>query len=152
MADLDNNLSIFWKDSNSSNESPNHPINIWVNTSISIPNVHPSSSIGYTEYLVLQAADNTIRGYNISWAAENTSIAPAYDGSAGYDEWVIHFLNGSDVNALSETHLACIALRLPDGRAEEAVYFQIKGDDMILWTRDLVSSNGPWTSLSLPVS
>jgi hypothetical protein len=68
MADLENNLSIFWKDSNSSHESPNHPINTWVNTSISIPNIRPSSSMGYTNYITLQAADNTIRGYNISWA------------------------------------------------------------------------------------
>ena len=152
MADLDNTLSIFWKDSNSSNESPNHPINTWVNTSVSIPNVHPSSSIAYTYYIVFQAADNTIRGYNISFAAENTSIAPAYDGSAGYDEWVIHFPNGSDVNALPETHLATTALALPDGGEEEGVYFQIKGDDMMLWTRGLVSSNDPWTPLSLLVT
>ena len=127
MADLYNNLSIFWKDSNETDESPNHPINTWVNTSITIPNLNPSSSMAYTNYITFQATDNTIQGYNISWAAENTSIAPARDGSAGYDQWVIHYPNGSDVYALPGTQLEVTALAYITGGAEMAVYFQMEG-------------------------
>ena len=152
MADLDNTLSIFWKDSNSSNETPSHPINTWVNTSISIPNLHPSTSISYTNYITLQAADNTIRGYNVSWGAENTSLAPAPGGAAGYDEYIVHTLNGSDVYALSGTQLTCTALATLEGGADLAVYFQSSGDDMMLWTTNVAMRLGPWTPLSLPIS
>jgi hypothetical protein len=30
--DVENTLEIWWKDSNSSHETPNHPTNLWVNS------------------------------------------------------------------------------------------------------------------------
>lgn len=108
--------------------------------------------MSYTNYITFQAADNTIQGYNISWAAENTSIAPARDGSAGYDQWVIHYPNGSDVYALPGTQLAVTDLELLSGGLEHAVYFQMEGDDVVLWTRDQFPYNSSWTSLSLSIS
>lgn len=30
--DVENTLEIWWKDSNSTNENPNHPTNLWVNS------------------------------------------------------------------------------------------------------------------------
>ena len=50
-------------DTNSSLPSNNtHPINVWTNSSITIPGLHPSSSLGFTDYLYCQLADETING------------------------------------------------------------------------------------------
>lgn len=143
--DVENTMEIWWKDSNSTNETPDHPTNLWVNTTVSVPNVHSSSSLGYTNYLTLQYGDETIRGYNISWAAENTTIAPAKDGGPGYDEWKI-----PDVTGIPGTHLSITALADTSGGAHLAIFFQQNGTDVVQFTRD--NSLGAFASSQVPVN
>jgi hypothetical protein len=168
---VENTLEIWWKDSNSSNETPNHPTNLWVNSkfgrntafplsqfdlshpqlthppstaTVSIPGVHPSSSLGYTNYLALQYGDETIRGYNISWGAENTTIAPAKDGGPGNDEWTIPNAVG-----LPGTHLSITALADQSGGAHLAIFFQENGTDIVQYARD--DAAGAFTYSEVPV-
>ena len=164
MVDLANTVEIWWKDSNSSNETPSHPTNKWVNSqytstsrrerreadmailgTAAIPDVHPSSSLGYTNYLACQFGDETVRGYNISWAAENTTIFPAKDGGTGYDEWTIPAAFG-----VPGTHMSITALPDQSGGAHLAVLFQTDGNDVTMFSRD--DSGGVWTSSPAPVN
>jgi hypothetical protein len=112
---------------------------------VSIAGVHPSSSLGYTNYLALQYGDETIRGYNISWAAENTTIAPAKDGAAGYDEWII-----SDAVGIPGTHFSITALADQSGGSHVTIFFQQNGTDIVQYVRD--DTGGGFTSSEVPVN
>ncbi len=115
--------------------------------SVAVPNVHPSSSMGYTNYLTYQFWDESIRGVNVSWAAENTSFAAAAqsDGqSQGLDEWII------PTTAVPGTHMSITALSDVSGGAHLAVFFQTVGNDFEMWSRD--NSAGSWTSAGVPVN
>lgn len=169
-------MEIWWKDSNSSNETPNHPTNLWVNSksnpplggiqtlsffyliptnprlthlpstaTVAIPGVHPSSSLGYTNYLALQYGDETIRGYNISWAAENTSFAPAKGGGPGIDEWTI-----PNVVGVPGTHLSITALADQSGGSHLTIFFQENGTDIVQYDRD--DTAGAFTYSEMPVN
>jgi hypothetical protein len=113
--------------------------------SVSVAGVHPSSSLGYTNYLVLQYGDETIRGYNISWAAENTSIALAKDGGPGLDEWTIPGVVG-----LPGTHMSVTALADESGGSHLTVFFQVNGTDVTQFVRD--DTGGAFTSSEVPVN
>ena len=113
--------------------------------SVSIAGVHPSSSLGYTNYLVLQYGDETIRGYNISWAAENTTIAPAKDGGPGFDEWTV-----PNVVGLPGTHMSVTALADESGGSHLTVFFQTNGTDITQFVRD--DTGGAFTSSEVPVN
>ena len=113
--------------------------------SVSIAGVHPSSSLGYTNYLVLQYGDETIRGYNISWAAENTTIAPAKDGGPGFDEWIV-----PNVVGLPGTHMSVTALADESGGSHLTVFFQTNGTDITQFVRD--DTGGAFTSNEMPVN
>lgn len=73
-------------------------------------------------------------------------------GSPGYDKEVIHFVNGSNVYTLSGTQLSFTALTFTNGTAVLGAYFQITGDDLMLFTKQFDLVSGPWTPLALPVS
>jgi hypothetical protein len=141
LVDLDNNINIWWKDSNNTMAStPSHPINQWTKSNIVIPDVHPSTSMGYTQYLTYQGSDGFIRGANISWDAENSTIAPSHEGGGGLDVWKIP-TPGVPGTHLSITALADIYL---------TVFFQVNGSDITLWNlRD--DTGGTWTSAEMPV-
>jgi hypothetical protein len=113
--------------------------------SVSVAGVHPSSSLGYTNYLVLQYGDETIRGYNISWAAENTTIAPAKGGGPGFDEWTIPGVVG-----LPGTHMSVTALADESGGSHLTVFFQVNGTDVTQFVRD--DTGGAFTSSEVPVN
>ena len=77
MVNSENDLEVWWKDTNASlattRINASHPINEWTRSPVSIADVHPSTSIGYTSYLYAQ--DNKtheVMGYNVSWNAEST--------------------------------------------------------------------------------
>ena len=155
-----NTGKVFWRDTNTNlTNSTTHPINEWVEckpdliqrylykasacansllASVSIPNVNPSSSLGYTNYFYAQMANsNMLNGYNISWAAENTTIVPdsqfVVDGAPG----------------ISGTHFSVTAIPNPGGGNNILVFYQIKGDDVTEYTRDLVA--GQWTSTNIEI-
>ena len=80
--------------------------------SIAINDLHPSSSLGYTNYLYAQLADETIHGYNISFDAENTAFVPG-------DNFQIQGLPG-----LAGTHLTVTSLSNPSGGASILAFYQ----------------------------
>jgi len=93
--------------------------------------------MGYTNYLYAQNADLSIRGYNVSWAAENTSI-PA-DST---------FLINGD-KGLPGTHLSVTALPDSSGGYSLLAFYQTNGTDITEFVRDLDA--GQWTSSSVPI-
>lgn len=151
MVDQTNNLRIFWKDTDTNKTATNaHPIDEWSNTTIAISGVHPSTSIGYTDFLAYQAIDGTIHGANITWAAENTTIAlapPSASGTdgSGHDEWA---LNPADAG-IPGTHLAITGLDAASGGRQVALFYQKVGNGIRLGRRD--SQEGDFTFNDIPV-
>ncbi|TKA81928.1 hypothetical protein B0A55_01921 [Friedmanniomyces simplex] len=137
--DLNNTVNFYWKDTNTTaTGNSTHEINKWTNTSIAINNVNPATSLGYTNYFYAQMADNDmINGYNISWAAENTSIVDA-------DSFTVQGEPG-----LSGTHLSVSAIPNTSGGNDLLVYYQTTGSDISEYTRDLVA--GQWSSVDIPI-
>lgn len=104
---------------------------------ISIKNANPSSSLGYTNYFYAQLEDNMIHGYNMTWAAENTTI------QAG-SEFVV-----GDTEGISGTHLSVSAIPNQGGGNNIIVFYQVEGNDVTEYTRDLDA--GQWSSVNIPI-
>ncbi|KAL9628201.1 MAG: hypothetical protein Q9164_007361, partial [Protoblastenia rupestris] len=142
MVNLDDTLEIWWRDTNTSlSGNFSHPINEWTNTSISIPNLHPSTSLGYTNYLYAQSADYTIQGYNISWHSENTSFVPN-------DDFTILTANNGSLG-VPGTHLSVTTLPNPSGGNDLFAFYQTEGDDVSVFSRDMLA--GPWAEAEVPI-
>lgn len=105
----------------------------------SIPNVYPSTSLGYTTYFYSQLANTEIQGYNITFNSENTQIA---------NQITVADTSGP-VNVLGGTHMSCSAVGNPSGGASLYVFAQDNGDDISVYTRDL--KGGQWSSGTLPI-
>ena len=155
--DLKNTVNFYWKDTNSNmTATDDHPINEWTNckltfilthttpatlthnpftASISIPNVNPATSLGYTNYFYAQMASNEIMGYNISWNAENTSIVSRDTFTIGGDP------------GLPGTHLSVTALPNQSGGDDINVFYQTVGDDVTEYTRNL--EVGQWSKVNI---
>lgn len=108
---------------------------------IGISDVQIDSGLGYTNYMIYQAEDTTIRGANVTWAAENTTIAPGNQN--GLDTWTLQY-NGEDVHALRGTHLSITAVKTVSNGAAMLTFFQESGDDMKMYTRDAYNGGGLW--------
>ena len=108
---------------------------------IKVQNVQRDSGLGYTNYMVWQDQDTTIKGANITFAAENTVIAPGNNN--GLDTWTLQY-EGEDVHAIRGTHLSITAVTTPSRGAAMFTFFQQTGDDMQMYTRDAYSSSGLW--------
>lgn len=139
MVNAENTAEIWWKDTNTTNiNSTVHPINEWTNTSVAIPNVHPSTSLGYTNFFYAQDdATNDIIGYNISWAAEATTIVQD-------DTTIIPIAPG-----LPGTHFSVSTLPENGGGNSLVVFYQTKGDDITQFSRPL--EGGQWTTVPLTI-
>jgi len=136
MVNFDNAVQVYWKDLNSSIASTDtHPVNKWVNTTVTIPNVMPNTSLGYTNYFYAQNADRTIGGHNISYAAENTKLTS--------ESFTI------PQQGLPGTHFSVTAVPNGSGGDSLLVFNQQNGSDITENARDL--SNGQWTYADLPV-
>lgn len=141
MVNEQNTTEIWWKDGNSTGKATdNHPLNVWTNSSLAIPNVDPTTSLGYTTYLYMQMADQTIKGFNVQYDAQNTYIND--------DQFTIAPL-GAPEKALSGTHLTATAITVPSDKnssiAEWAslyVFVQTVGDDITAYARPL--DGGEW--------
>jgi len=137
MVNLDDTVQMLWKDLNSSvPSSPSHPTNVWVNSSVTIPGVMPNTSLGYTNYFYAQMNDGSIGGYNISFAAENSSIQT----SQNFD---------IPQTPLPGTHFSVTAIPNASGGDSLVVLDQVNGSDITETTRDL--SSGQWSYASLPI-
>lgn len=108
---------------------------------IGIDDVQIDSSLGYTNYMIYQAQDTTIRGANVTWAAENTTIAQNTQNQP--DTWTLQY-NGQEVHALRGTHLSITAVKTVSNGAAMLAFFQEEGDDMKMYTRDAYNSGGLW--------
>jgi hypothetical protein len=94
--------------------------------------------MGYTDYFYAQSTeDYMFRGYNISWAAENTALIPG-------SEFVVQ-----GDRPLPATHFACTAI--PDASDGDSitVFYQTIGNDIVQESRELLG--GQWTTSSLDI-
>jgi hypothetical protein len=135
MVNLENNVQVSWKDLNSSVTSTEaHPVNAWVNTTFTIPDVMENTSLGYTNYFYAQQADGHVAGHNITWDAENTKLG---------DSFTI------PQPPLAGTHFSVTAVPNDSGGDTLMVFNQDNGTDITENVRDL--NNGQWTYSSLPI-
>lgn len=138
VSDLSDTVNIWWKDLDATGQSnSSHPINTWTNSSIAIPNSFQNTSLGYTDYLYSQDSQLNLVGYNVSFAAENTSFVSGDD-----------FIIQADVG-LAGTHMSVTAVPDDSGGQTVLVFNQVNGSDVTEFIRDLVE--GQWTSYSLPI-
>ncbi|CAD6573250.1 MAG: hypothetical protein ASARMPREDX12_005920 [Alectoria sarmentosa] len=136
---LHNEVNILWKELNTTlTGNSTHPVNVWTNSNISIPVVQ-NSSMGYTNYLYVQNPDLSISGFNVTFAAENTTIPSDPD-----DTFVINGAKG-----LSGTHLSVTSLPDSSGGNSLLAFYQTNGTDITEFVRDLDA--GQWTSSSVPI-
>ncbi|KAH9832708.1 hypothetical protein Tdes44962_MAKER00188 [Teratosphaeria destructans] len=131
-------VEFWWKDTDmNGTATKGHPIDAWTNSSISIPDVNPATSLGYTNFFYAQAADtNLIMGYNVSWDAENTSF-------------VGRPFNVADIPGLSGTRFAVNAMPTLSNGNDLVVFFQENGSDVSQYTRDSVG--GVWSHVAVPI-
>jgi len=147
---------MWWKDSNfsaSNVPTPQHPVGEWtLSQGVNITGVEPSTSLGYTNYLVYQSADGTIQGANVLFfgpnntAPEDTIVSPT-------DRFTISLSNGEvsqNVTGILSTHLSNTALRTESEGVILAVFFQVEGDGIQQYNRD--GSGGEWYTATTPVS
>ncbi|KAL8709878.1 MAG: hypothetical protein Q9220_005494 [cf. Caloplaca sp. 1 TL-2023] len=121
----DAELNILWKD-----------LNTTLKANVTIP-VHPDSSVGFTNFLYVQNPDSSVSGFNITWAAEDTSVN-------GNENFTI-----SGDRGLPGTHLSVTALPDTSGGNSLLAFYQTNGTDITEFVRDLDA--GQWTSSRVPI-
>jgi hypothetical protein len=143
MVDQQNTTTFWWKDTNRNQTSTDeHPINTWENaTEFAIRDTYPASSLGFTEYFYAQMLDGSIRGYDMSWEAENTTSVERNSFTVGGSRGAVLGLKG--------THLSVTAVQDQSGGTSLYVFYQTRGDDLSVFTRDI--EGGQWTQGELPV-
>lgn len=110
-------------------------------TSFSVPNVHPATSLAYTALLYAQMDDLALKGFNVSFAAENTTSFPASTTTVGNKEGPFRGIPGTRFSATSLPNKA--------GGYDLIMLYQTRGDDISIFTRDF---NGQyWTKAELPI-
>jgi len=112
---------------------------------IKVDNVQIDSGLGYTNYMVWQDQDTTIKGANPLWLAENTTFNTTEDGRP--DVFTLQY-QGKDVYALRGTHLSITGVKTSSEGDELLVFFQGAGDDMMVYTRDAANQHGLWQQAS----
>jgi hypothetical protein len=147
MVNKENMTEIWWRDTNTGLKSEDsHPINSWTNsTAGGIAGVYPSTSMGYTNYLYMQMADKSIKGFNLNYTAETTNTI----------EDITITDPAGPVLGLGGTHLTCTSYALTEGSGNSTkklwdslyVFYQTKGDDITAFTRPF--AGGQWTAGSL---
>ncbi|KAE9964793.1 hypothetical protein BLS_008061 [Venturia inaequalis] len=136
LVNLDNAVQMAWKDLNSTvAKTGAHPVNTWVNTTFTIPDVDPNTSLGYTNYFYAQRPDGRISGWNVSWNAEKTKLTG--------DAFTI------PKPALDGTRFSVTTLPNKSGGDSLLVFNQQNGTDITQNFRDF--TNGQWSYSDLPV-
>ncbi|KAF2402645.1 hypothetical protein EJ06DRAFT_528740 [Trichodelitschia bisporula] len=144
MVNLQNTIEFWWKDTNSSLPSTeSHPIQSWQNaTGAAINNVWPSTSLGYTTFFYAQSDDGFVRGYNISYEAESTTIVQ--------DNTTIVGDASGPVAAIGGSHLTVSAIPNQKGAGANLwVFYQVNGDDITVFQRGL--TEGQWGRGPMPI-
>lgn len=148
-------LGIWWRDIDTNKSSTDsHPINQYTQAPlINITNIHPSSSLGYTDFMIYQTVDDLIHGVNITWAAEDTAIAPAKESTSSaeesnsdsQDQWA---LEPKDTG-LGGTHMAITGSQPISGGRQELLFYQSEGNDLKLGKRDAAGGDFAFISVNL---
>ncbi|KAJ9615153.1 hypothetical protein H2200_001227 [Cladophialophora chaetospira] len=137
--DLQSQINVYWKDTNTDlTNTSSHPINVWTNASVAIPNVDDAATIGYTQYLYSQDKnDQLISAYNLSLAAENTSLIPG-------SRFTVQGIAG-----LPNTGLAVTARPNPAGGNDILAFYQTDGSHLGYFERD--ADGVSWNSANLVI-
>jgi hypothetical protein len=152
LSNKEHNVEFWWKDTNETVASTStHPINSWQNaTKGGIRNAHPATSLGFTTYFYAQMEDRSIKGYNVSYQAENTTFTEDETFSITDPAGAVKALGGThmSVTSFAETTLG------EDGQRKNVwdslyVFFQTEGDDISAFTRPM--AGGEWTKGSLAI-
>ena len=147
MANKNNDVEFWWKDGNATLPSTEtHPINSWQNAShAAIRGVHPLTSLGFTTYFYAQMADRSIKGYNVTYAGENTTFLE--------DKTFAITDPAGPALGLGGTHLTVTAYAEKEGNTTKwdslYVFYQTAGDDITAFTRPI--AGGEWTKGSLMI-
>ena len=137
-SDLSDTVNIWWKDLNKTAAgNSSHPVGVWTNSSVAIPDSFQNTSLGYTDFLYAQDSARNVVGFNVSWNAENTFFVPN-------DNFEI----GDDLG-IAGTHMTVTAVPVESGGQTLLVFNQVDGDTITEYTRDLYG--GQWTSATLPI-
>lgn len=115
-----------------------------------MPNVFPSSSIFFMNYLFAQYPNGGITGYNVSFEAENTTfvsnLVPS-GGPTGQPNQIPFGILGS--------HILVTAVPNEDGTNNQTLFYQTEGDDITMATYSLVLEApvlvNPWNFTKLPI-
>lgn len=106
--------------------------------SVAIPNVENSATLGYTKYLYAQDMDDKlIRAYNLSFAAENTTV----NTNGGF------VVNGNP--GLSNTGLGVTAEPDPAGGDDVLALYQTDGNEISYYKRD--ADGVSWTGANVQI-
>lgn len=92
--------------------------------------------------MIYQADDTTVRGANVTWAAENTTIADG-NGENGKDTWTLS-QGDNVVHAVRGSHLSITSVKDVGGGAELLIFLQEEGDDVSMYTRGNLNSGALW--------
>ena len=90
--------------------------------------------------MIWQADDTTIRGANITFGAENTTIV---NNNGVPDTWTLQ-KDGADLHALRGTHLSITAVQTVSKGSSLLTFFQESGNDMQMYSRDNFNTGGLW--------
>lgn len=112
-----------------------HCLTGFLASNAAIPDVHPSTSLGYTDAFYAQKSDYHVQGFNITWAAENTTIL-------AQDTFTVGDTSGSVVG-LPGTHLTVSEV------GKLYIFYQTEGTDITLFKRDM--AGGQQTRELLPI-
>jgi hypothetical protein len=143
MVNKDDTAEVWWKDTNTNiTATQQHPINEWVNTTdCAINGVYPSSSLGYTDYFYVQYMDGSVKGHYINWASEHTKVVDENSFTVGGAQGPVKGLKGG--------HMSVTAVEDQSGGTSLYVFYQTRGDDLSVFTRDY--KGGQWTQGELPI-
>ncbi|KAJ4342301.1 hypothetical protein N0V87_001287 [Didymella glomerata] len=151
MVSKNDDVEMYWKDTDTNSstivQDEDHPYNVFVNASgATIPDIWPSTSLGYTTYFYAQSADRSIRGYDINYDAENTSYP-------GHENFTVQ-TPAEPLYALGGTHLTVSAVSEKNNDGDVLydslyVFFQTDGNDITAATRRVYG--GEWTIAPLKI-
>jgi hypothetical protein len=85
--------------------------------------------------------DGSIMGHDINWDAENTTSVKANEFTVGSSKGIVPGLKG--------THMSVTAVEDQSGGTSLYVFYQTRGDDLSVFTRDI--KGGQWTQGELPI-
>lgn len=147
MLNQTNGIEIWWKDTNTNlTSTAKHPINKWTDTPIYLPwPVDSRTSLSYTQVLYAQSPlTHQFHTYNITFAAEDTVLRPNGTSNVSLPPPLEGQLPGIPGSRLSSSEMTD-----SEGKTEILVFYQMVGDDLVGFSRDVDSNN--WAIININV-